>query len=107
MRRLERRFARSPPAAAPDAELAFALTQLLLDGGHADAVGCIVVATWRCEGQVAFEVICPEPARIPVAQVLARTLARPFHHVGAWLLSHAEALQIVGRVKGEGVKSGG
>jgi hypothetical protein len=105
MRELKGRLAPPLPATAPDAELAVALTRLLLDGGHGDAVGCIVIAMWRYEGQLTYEVICREPARGSVAQVLTRSLARPFHHVGVWLLSQTEALQVIGKVKGEGARA--
>jgi hypothetical protein len=99
----QRCTARTPPHPA-DASVAFALTQLLIDSGHADAVGCIVVATWRRDAQTVFEVICPQHTRAPVAQVLAGVLARPFHDPSACLLTQREALQLIAQASGTAVE---
>lgn len=87
--------ARPARAQSRDFELVFALTQLLIDSGRADAAGCIVVATWREHTQIVFEVICAERMRKPLSTLLARTLSRPFHQAGAWLLSQSEALALI------------
>ena len=58
------RAAKEPFEPAADLALALAITQLLIDGGRADAAGTIVVATWRTHTQLAFEVICAERIRI-------------------------------------------
>ena len=96
---LQRAIRQSEPAGeiAPsrDFQLAFALTQLLIDSGRADAAGCIVVATWQTRTQVVFEVICAERMRTPLCGLLARVLSRPFHTAGTWLLSQHEAVALI------------
>jgi hypothetical protein len=96
---LQRAVRQPEPAAeiAPsrDFQLAFALTQLLIDSGRADAAGCIVVATWQTRTQVAFEVICAERMRTPLCGLLVRVLSRPFHTAGTWLLSQHEAIALI------------
>lgn len=91
-------------ARSRDLELAFALTQLLIDSGRADAAGCIVVATWQHDSQIVFEIICAERMRKPLSTLLARRLSRPFHHAGAWLLRESEAVSLIALtgVRGEG-----
>jgi hypothetical protein len=94
---LHRAFAaREPLDRGADLELAFAITQLLIDSGRADAAGCVVVATWRTSTQMSFEVICAERIRTPLSGLLARFLARPFNSAAhGWLLSQSEALALV------------
>jgi hypothetical protein len=94
---LHRVFAANEPLdRGADLELAFAITQLLIDSGRADAAGCVVVATWRTCSQVSFEVICAEPIRLPLSSLLARFLARPFNSAAhGWLLSQSEASALV------------
>jgi len=94
------RAVRQPEAAcelapARDFQLAFALTQLLIDSGRVDAAGCIVVATWQTRTQMVFEVICAERMRTPLCGLLAGVLSRPFHTAGTWLLSQHEAVAVI------------
>ncbi len=81
---------------ARDLQLAFALTQLLIDSGRADAAGTIVVATWQNPMQISFEIICAERMCKPLCALLAQALSRPFHATaGRWLLSQREAYALI------------
>jgi len=81
---------------ARDLQLAFALTQLLIDSGRADAAGAIVVATWQNSMHISFEIICAERMRMPMCGLLGRALSRPFHATaGGWLLSQHEASALI------------
>jgi hypothetical protein len=92
--RVQERIA--PSAPARDLQLAFALTQLLIDSGRADAAGAIVVATWQHRSHISFEIICAERVRTPLCRLLAHALSRPFHAAaGSWLLSPHEASALI------------
>jgi hypothetical protein len=81
---------------ARDLQLAFALTQLLIDSGRADAAGAIVVATWQTRTHLVFEIICAERIRTPLCALLAQTLSRPFQGTAdGWLLSQNEACALI------------
>ena len=86
----------APHTRAPDLQLAFAVTQLLIDSGCMDAAGAIVVATWQTDSHVVFEIICAERMRTPLCGLLARALSRPFNgSPGGWLLSQHEAAALI------------
>lgn len=82
--------------AAPDFQLAFALTQLLIDSGRLDAAGCVVIASWRTPTHAFFEVVCAERMRTSLCGLLARVLSRPFQASDqTWLLSQHEASALI------------
>jgi len=93
---LQRALGGAVPDAAPDVQLAFALTQLLIDSGRVDAAGCVVIASWRMPTHAWFEVVCAERMRTPMCGLLARVLSRPFQATEqTWLLSQHEASTVI------------
>jgi hypothetical protein len=84
------------PDAAPDFQLAFALTQLLIDSGRVDAAGCVVIASWRTPTHALFEVVCAERIRTSMCGLLGHVLSRPFQATDqTWLLSQREASTLI------------
>lgn len=82
--------------AAPDFQLAFALTQLLIDSGRVDAAGCVVIASWRTSTHALFEVVCAERIRTSMCGLLGRVLSRTFQATDqTWLLTQREASTLI------------